>query len=170
MAQTLADKLELQEVRPLVPLRETNLLLTTYVPLESVEMVRKALFRAGAGEIGPYQACSFTTQGEGGFTPTASSDPFLGEQGSPATVKEACLRTIVPTHCQHAVTDALLHTHPYETPLYHTHPLPMPSDNLGTGIVGRLPEPLTPSDFLVYVKKRLLRHVLQFLCAACCHS
>ncbi|MEM7361568.1 MAG: Nif3-like dinuclear metal center hexameric protein [Bacteroidota bacterium] len=155
ISHTLAAKLHLEDVRPLIPMNKTHLLLTTYLPLKSVEKVKKALFNAGAGEISTYQGCSFLTQGEGTFTPTEEANPFIGEPAHSTSIQEACLRTLIPIHHQQAIIDALLHTHPYETPLYHTQPLPIPNKKLGTGLIGHLSQPFTPNDFLSYVKEKL---------------
>ena len=39
--------------------------------------VRKAAFNAGAGRIGNYDECSFTTEGDGTFRPGPDATPFL---------------------------------------------------------------------------------------------
>ena len=41
--------------------------LTTYVPNEYLDLVLNSLYKAGAGEIGNYSNCSFSTEGEGRY-------------------------------------------------------------------------------------------------------
>ena len=159
--QTLGHALGLEKLRILAPLPHTHQLLTTYVPLQSLDKVKHALFQAGAGHIEDYEACSFTSTGQGSFHPTPQAQPHIGKNEQHNTVEEACLRTTLPTHLQDTVVAALLQTHPYQTPLYHFQPLQGPR-SLGAGMIGTLPQPLSPDDFLAQVKAQLslpaLRH------------
>jgi putative NIF3 family GTP cyclohydrolase 1 type 2 len=67
--------LGLKKQQVLIPKKDTLLKLTTYVPIQDVRPVLKALHDAGAGSIGDYDACSFALDGVGRFTPGEQSNP-----------------------------------------------------------------------------------------------
>ena len=50
-------------------------------PVDSADAVRKALADAGAGHIGNYDSCSFSSKVTGRFRPLEGSDPAIGSQG-----------------------------------------------------------------------------------------
>ena len=89
-----------------------------YVPETHVEVVKAAVFDAGAGHIGNYDRCAWQILGQGQFRPLESSEPFLGEHGEVEVVPEyrvemVCAETVIP-----AVLAALKLSHPYEEPAY----------------------------------------------------
>ena len=49
-----------------------------YVPVESAETVKAALFNTGAGKIGNYDQCSFETLGMGQFRALPGANPSIG--------------------------------------------------------------------------------------------
>ena len=49
--------------------------ISVYVPENSVEKVKQALFDAGAGRIGNYDSCCWQTAGIGQFRPLENSNP-----------------------------------------------------------------------------------------------
>src|SRR5947209_8917967 len=66
----LARTLGLEDVRVLSPTDERGLdKLVVFVPADAAEQVRRALTTAGAGAIGAYDSCTFSTPGEGRFRP-----------------------------------------------------------------------------------------------------
>ena len=58
-----------------------NRKLIVFVPPEALDVVRDALFAAGAGRIGAYERCSWYTEGTGTFLGGAGTDPVVGEPG-----------------------------------------------------------------------------------------
>lgn len=92
--------------------------LTVYIPESHLESVKTALFAAGAGRIGHYDACSWEVKGEGQFRPLAGSQPFLGQHGCVETVAEFRVEMVVEDAVIHPVIAALKQSHPYETPAY----------------------------------------------------
>ncbi len=72
----IAEKIGLKNVRILDPKPDSLLKLVTFVPLKQAEEVRKALFDAGCGCIGNYDACSYNLQGEGTFRAQEGTNPF----------------------------------------------------------------------------------------------
>ncbi|WP_434353241.1 YqfO family protein [Psychrobacter sp. HD31] len=93
--------------------------LTTFIPDENIEAVKKALFDAGAGKIGNYSHCCWQVLGQGQFQPLAGSNPHIGSQNSIEQVAEWRVEFVVADDiCIHSVVQALKDSHPYETPAY----------------------------------------------------
>ena len=94
-------------------------LLVVYVPEESLENVKSAVFTAGAGKIGNYSHCSWEVKGQGQFKPEAGSSPFLGEVNKLEKVEEYRMELVCPDRDIKEIVQAMLEAHPYETPAYH---------------------------------------------------
>ena len=97
--------------------------LVVFVPREALDVVRDALFEAGAGRIGKYERCSWYTQGTGTFLAGEGSSPSLGEVGREQRVAELRLETIFPADRQEDVVAALRKAHPYEEPAFDVYAL-----------------------------------------------
>lgn len=91
-----------------------------YVPASHVEVVKEALFAAGAGRIGNYDGCSWQVLGEGQFRPGEGSDPFLGSEGELERVPEFRVELVCGDDVLGAALSALREAHPYEEPAFHT--------------------------------------------------
>jgi hypothetical protein len=92
--------------------------LVVFVPPESLDAVRDALFAAGAGRIGEYERCSWYTEGTGTFFGGEGSDPTIGERGREERVTELRLETVYPSDREDDVVRALRAAHPYEEPAF----------------------------------------------------
>lgn len=90
-----------------------------YVPETHVEIVKQAVFSAGAGQIGNYEHCAWQVLGRGQFKPTAGSTPYLGSQGRLETIPEFRVELVCDDSRIKAVIDALIESHPYEEPAFH---------------------------------------------------
>jgi len=100
-----------------------NRKLVVFVPPASLEVVRSALFAAGAGQIGAYERCSWYTAGTGTFLPREGADPAIGEVGREERVSELRVETVVPADRAVDAVRALLAAHPYEEVAYELYPL-----------------------------------------------
>ncbi len=100
-----------------------NRKLVVFVPPESLDAVRDALFEAGAGRIGEYERCSWYTEGTGTFFGRAGSDPTIGERGREERVLELRLETVYPADREDDVVRALRASHPYEEPAFDLYSL-----------------------------------------------
>ena len=89
-----------------------------YVPESHLELVKAAVFAAGAGRIGDYDSCCWQVLGQGQFRPLAGSDPFLGRQGEVEQVAEYRVELVCEVHSIKAAVQALLNAHPYEEPAW----------------------------------------------------
>jgi dinuclear metal center YbgI/SA1388 family protein len=126
--------------------------LVTYVPEDSAEKVRIALFAAGAGAIGNYDECSFNLSGIGTFRPGPDSDPVLGKHGIRESVSEQRIEVILPVWKRQAVLDALWKAHPYEEVAYQYFKTENTLQDAGSGMIGLLPEAIHVDDFFRKVK------------------
>jgi hypothetical protein len=97
--------------------------LVVFVPRESLEGVRDALFAAGAGRIGAYERCSWYTAGTGTFLGGEDTDPAIGGTGREQRVAELRLETVYPRDREQDVVRALRRAHPYEEPAFDLYDL-----------------------------------------------
>lgn len=126
-----------------------------FVPEESIDKVRDAMSRAGAGWIGNYSDCSFMTKGTGTFRPLEGTNPYIGSKGKLEYVDEIRLETIVTQEKLHTVINEMIKSHPYEEVAYDVYPLNMEGKVYGLGKVGVLKTPVTLDDFITTVKEKL---------------
>lgn len=76
-----------------------------YVPLPDAEMLKEALFDAGAGKYENYDRCSWESLG-------------IGQHHTIERVDEIKIETICSAECITNVLIALKSAHPYEEPAY----------------------------------------------------
>jgi hypothetical protein len=100
-----------------------NRRLVVFVPPEALEAVRDAVFAAGAGRIGDYERCSWSTLGIGTFRALPGADPAVGKVGREERVAELRLETVFPEERQDDVVAAVRRAHPYEEPAFDIYPL-----------------------------------------------
>lgn len=91
-----------------------NVKLVIFVPLSHADAVRKALGEAGAGNIGNYAYCSFSSRGIGRFRGNTASHPSIGEAGRDEAVEEERIEVIVPREFLKEVIEKMKAVHPYE--------------------------------------------------------
>jgi hypothetical protein len=89
-----------------------------YVPATHVDVVKEAIFAAGAGRVGDYDSCAWQVLGEGQFRPLAGANPFIGDTGRRETIAEYKVETVCEDVVVRAVVAALKAAHPYEEPAY----------------------------------------------------
>ena len=70
--------------------------LVWFVPASHLSSTRDAVFVAGAGWIGDYSRCSWSTLGEGTFRGGEGTKPTVGEAGRDERVAEYRVETVVP--------------------------------------------------------------------------
>ncbi|MDI2588136.1 Nif3-like dinuclear metal center hexameric protein [Psychrobacillus sp. NEAU-3TGS] len=152
----LADALHLKNIEIMEQTSAERLMkLAVFTPKESTEQVREALANAGAGQIGDYTNCSFTSPGEGRFKPSASADPYIGKANELAVVEEDKVEVVFPISIKNRVLKALLTSHPYEEPAYDLLLMDVEVNEKGLGRIGTLPNPVTLSEYAQTVKQQL---------------
>lgn len=92
--------------------------ITFYVPASHLEVVKAALFAAGAGRLGDYDCCAWQVKGQGQFRPLAGSNPRIGRRDVLETVEEYRVELVCDDACVQAAVAALRQAHPYEMPAY----------------------------------------------------
>lgn len=101
----------------------TRYKLVFFVPEDDTEMVKEALFKAGAGRYDGYDSCSWQILGQGQFRPLENSDPYLGQTGVIEHVAEYRVEMVCDSDAIKQVLDTLIAIHPYEVPAYEVWPI-----------------------------------------------
>jgi dinuclear metal center YbgI/SA1388 family protein len=148
----MAEKLGLINVRILQPKKGLLKKLVTFCPTEQAEKVRTALFKAGCGEIGNYDFCSYNLEGKGTFRGNADSNPFVGVKNQIHVEPEIRIETVFESYKEKEIIKALHKAHPYEVVAYDIYALDNKHPEIGSGLVGELPKPVKEGDFLVSLK------------------
>lgn len=151
----IADKLGLRDTHILASKSNKLGQLVCYVPTEHLETVRNALSEAGAGNLGNYSDCSFSSSGEGTFKAKEGANPFVGEINELKKEAELKLEMIFPLHLKSRIVSALKEAHPYEEVAFSIWELQNENSYLGSGMVGELSEAMGLNDFLPYLKERM---------------
>ena len=119
----------------------------TFVPAADTEKLIDALAAAGAGRLGDYDRCAYTSTGIGTFRPLPGADPTIGTVGEITRVEETRVEMVLPRHRRTAVLHALRQAHPYEEPAYDLLEMAERPGNRGSGRVGVLAAPTTLRRF-----------------------
>lgn len=144
----IGEKLGVLEMKILQPMVSRLRKLVVFCPDSHAEIVRKAVFAAGAGHIGNYDSCSYNISGQGTFRGNESSNPFSGVAGELHYEAEQRIETIVPDYLVNQVIAAMLEAHPYEEVAYDIYPLENSFEGAGAGMIGSLINPLTETELL----------------------
>jgi dinuclear metal center YbgI/SA1388 family protein len=148
----LAEALGLEKTEVLVPTYETKLKkIVVYVPAVDADNIRQVVGNAGAGSIGNYSNCSFSTEGKGRFLPGENTNPHIGQRGQLEEVDEVRIETIVPEHLLKKVITAMIKAHPYEEVAYDVYPVENKGEVLGLGRIGMVKK-MTLAEFAEKVK------------------
>lgn len=150
VSESLGLALGLQEMVPLrsAPAEPLDTVVA-FVPNAQAEGLIDALAGAGAGSLGNYDRCAFTSTGVGTFRPGAGAHPAIGNLGVVETVSETRVEMVLPRRCRAAVIAALRSSHPYEEPAFDILEMAELPDrpSTGTGRVGVLAQPITLRRF-----------------------
>lgn len=137
--------------------------LVVFSPVTHADDIRQALEKAGAGAIGDYVGCSFSSSGIGRFTPVEGAEPFIGEVGKGEEVKEERIEVVLPGPIRSKVLKVMLGAHPYEEPAYDLFALDQQSNEYGLGRIGKLQEKTTLGQFAELVKNAFDVPALRFV-------
>jgi len=152
----LADALDIQQREVLVPSYEETLYkLAIFVPESHADALRQALAGAGAGSIGLYEACSFTSTGEGRYKAQQGAEPFAGSIGKLHVEPEVKVEVVVPDSLKNKVLRAMYNTHPYEEVAFDFFKLETAAKTMGLGRIGTLKNSMTLQAFAEHVKTSL---------------
>jgi hypothetical protein len=97
-----------------------NVKLVVFVPLSHCDLIRHVLGGAGAGKIGNYDFCSFSTPGVGRYRGNENSNPAIGQAQS---YESAVEEVVVPREILKEVVTTMKKAHPYDEVAYDIYPL-----------------------------------------------
>lgn len=97
------------------------------VPTPDADSLRNAIGQAGAGEIGNYDFCSFSSRGLGRFRPLKGAKPSIGEINNLEEVEEERIEVTCVKEKINDVISAIKKAHPYEEPVIDIYPLLNPN-------------------------------------------
>ncbi|MCO6494141.1 MAG: Nif3-like dinuclear metal center hexameric protein [Bacteroidetes bacterium] len=160
--EKIAEKLGLTDIEILEPLRGDLAKLVTYCPPQYSDMLRDSLWKAGSGNIGKYDQCSFSAQGIGTFRGNENSNPHIGVKGELEKVEEDRIEVLFEKYNQNKLLKALKENHPYEEVAYEIYEIANTNQSKGAGIIGVLPEALTQQEFLKYLKGKMKLSVVRY--------
>lgn len=151
VSDALADVLGLRSLRPLDPQAHEPLdKVVVFVPAPDTQRLIDALSAAGAGALGEYDRCAWTTSGVGTFRPLTGANPTTGQVGRVESVDEVRVEMVVPASLRTQIIAALRTVHPYEEPAFDLlMQAPLPTTR-GTGRIGDLSAPLSLREFVVH--------------------
>src|SRR3990167_7517088 len=88
--------------------------IVVYAPISHANQVREAIGKAGAGKLGKYSFCTFSTRGTGRFRPDEGANPHIGKVGELESVEEERIEVSVEDDLVKSVVSAIKKVHPYE--------------------------------------------------------
>ena len=94
-----------------------------YCPENCADAIRSAAANAGAGKIGNYDSCSFSSKGIGRFRPLEGSDPAIGTIEEIEEVAEERIEVVASEETIKNIITAITKVHPYEEPAIHVLPM-----------------------------------------------
>ncbi|HLR38004.1 MAG TPA: Nif3-like dinuclear metal center hexameric protein [Chitinophagaceae bacterium] len=151
----ICDRLGIHNRKILSPKKGLLNKLYTFVPHEKAEQVKSSLFEAGAGHIGNYSESGFSVKGEGSFKAGAGTHPYVGEKGKRHVEQETKIEVIFPAIKKDRIITALKQAHPYEEVAYDILQLENTYDQVGSGMMGVLENPMEEMDFLQKIKMKM---------------
>ena len=157
----IAEKLGLENCRVLSPKSDLLRQLVVYCPTKNTEELKTALFNNGAGTIGDYDQCSFTSVGMGTFNANKNCKPFVGKIGEQHNENEDRIEVIYPKHKEKAILNAMKMAHPYEQIAHQIYVLENKHQLVGLGIVGELKKAVKTDAFLQHIKSNMKTHCVR---------
>jgi dinuclear metal center YbgI/SA1388 family protein len=149
----IADMLGLVKRQVLAPKHNLLQKLAVFVPVSAKETLLNALFAAGAGAIGNYSECSFSTEGMGSFKAGKAARPVVGNPGEWHLEKEEKVEVIFPHWLKASLLSAMKAHHPYEEVAYDIYNLANSYQNTGSGLIGELETEMEEKELLAKLKK-----------------
>lgn len=149
----ICKKIGLINTKILIPKSNTLKKLITYAPINAAELIKNKLFEVGAGKLGNYDECSFSTKGTGTYKGNSQSSPYLGQKEKQHKETELMISMTFESHLEHIIIKTLLENHPYEEVAYEVLKLSNKNPYCGMGMIGEFKEALKPEEALSQVKK-----------------
>jgi dinuclear metal center YbgI/SA1388 family protein len=122
--------------------------MVVFVPTDAADALIDALSAAGAGAIGDYSRCAWTSTGLGTFVPGQRATPAVGQVGKREAVAETRVEMVLPRNARAQVVTALRAAHPYEEPAFDIYARADLDGATGLGRIGDLPEAMALESFV----------------------
>ncbi len=149
------NALGLINTKILIPKENHIRKLVTFTVPENVEKVRNALFEAGAGTIGNYENCSFTSKGIGTYMGNENSNPVIGNRFELVKAEEIKIEVTFEKQLESKILKTLFENHIYEEVAYEITALQNKHQNIGMGLIGELEKQMDEKEFLLFVKEKM---------------
>jgi dinuclear metal center YbgI/SA1388 family protein len=149
------DALGLINTKILVPKINFIRKLVCFIPTSDAERLRNSLFSAGAGTIGNYENCSFSSTGNGTFKGNSDSKPVIGKTNQFIEHEETKIEVTFEKNKEQTILNALFNNHGYDEIAYEIYELTNQHQNIGLGMVGEFEKPISEIDFLNLVKTKM---------------
>ncbi|MFC6039861.1 Nif3-like dinuclear metal center hexameric protein [Paenisporosarcina macmurdoensis] len=152
----LAEALELQKISMLdETYSESMMKLAVFVPHSHAQILREQLALVGAGKIGNYDSCSFSSLGTGRFQPLDGSNPVIGKINYLEEVQEEKIEVVFVSTKKSKILKAMYEYHPYEEVAFDLWTLESKTSQQGIGRIGMLEQPMALDDFASKLKEQL---------------
>ncbi len=151
----IGELIGLKNLKILDPKKGLLKKLVFFAPTENSEKIKDSIFKAGGGKIGEYDYCSYTSEGIGSFRASMNSNPYAGEKGKIHRENELRVEIVLPNYLEKNIIRELLLAHPYEEVAYDIYSLENSWNEVGSGMIGELEEPIPLLDFLDQIKVKL---------------
>lgn len=158
----IAKSLNLKNIKILKHKNDGLIELSTFVPDKYANNLYQELTKAGAGRLGNYDSCAFTSHGVGRFRPLKGARSFVGTENVIHEEAEVEIKMILKKKQKQKILSALINNHPYETPSYNFKEIYSYGENYGTGIIGDLSKNQKTIDTLNTIKNTLQLACLQY--------
>lgn len=156
VSDALATLLGMTATTPLEPQDDPPMdKLVVFAPVSVTERLIDALAAAGAGRLGDYERCAWTTEGTGTFRPLDGAHPTIGSPGEVEQVAESRIEMVVPAGRRADVLAALRSAHPYEEPAFDIVAMVALRSGRGTGRIGELTTAMSLAEFTAMAAERL---------------
>ncbi len=149
------NALGLINTKILVPKENFIRKLVTFTIPENADKVRNALFDAGAGTIGNYENCSFSSKGVGTYMGNEHSNPEIGARFEFVEAEEIKIEVTFEKQLEPKILKALFESHVYEEVAYEITALQNKHQNIGLGLIGELENPMDEKEFMLFVKEKM---------------
>lgn len=152
----LAKQLLLKNIEPLsIYSKRFFDKIIVFVPVGYEEIVINAMCSNGAGKLGNYKNCNFSSGGKGYFIPLDNASPFIGENGKYQEVEEVKIEVICPPDKTDRVISKMLKVHPYEEPAFDVFEDKAIEKDIACGLIGELYKPMDCQEFALFIKNKL---------------
>lgn len=153
---SLAEILGLEDLEPLnICYSENYNKIVVFCPKDNSNVIREVIETENVGIIGNYKGCSFSTTGEGRFTPMEGSNPFIGDKGRCETTLEEKIEFLCKKGQTRKIVEIIKSIHPYEEPVIDIFEDNAVKEDLSLGLIGFLKDEMSAEDFARHVKKCL---------------